>query len=447
MVKPKNKLRDYAGVMQGAAGVVQGATQRGDQEIPIDLIDINPQVRTQFNPEKQASINASIAAQGINQPLILHAKPNGRYDLIAGEYRIRGAFANVLKTVPARVKHNLSPWEIRRIQVSENMEREDISAFDEAMGVAEDVEKYGFDVAKDIWNRSEGWISKRTAVLKYAEPVRKLLQDGISNDLEVAHSLNQLHQLDEQEYGRLEKRLREGIPLSRDEVRGKVQQVKQWQSEAKQRDTRRQTLGQGSTKDKASTGKAAAPSGASTQDKGTQTPPPRDAAPAAAAPAASTAPAAANAATASTSVDQPAAAAADNQVDQQGVPATSGDPAPRISHEQALVLEQMVTLFQSGLANHRLVNDVQGELAELGADMNQTEWALWTLFQTSVLPLLGALGEQRSQRYLQRTIAELRTTKAQELWSKLHPTVDGAPSDDWSATRTPVAPMPKDWQF
>ena len=181
--------------LKAFAGVVQSATQRGDQEIPVDLIDINPQVRTQFNPVKQASINASIAAQGINQSLVLHAKPDGRYDLIAGEYRIRGAFANELKTVPARVKHNLSAWEIRRIQVSENMEREDITAFDEAMGVAEDVEKYGFEVAQQIWNRSEGWISKRTAVLKYAEPVRKLLQDGVSNDLEVAHSLNQLHQL------------------------------------------------------------------------------------------------------------------------------------------------------------------------------------------------------------------------------------------------------------
>lgn len=436
-----NKLRGYAGVLQGAAGVVQGATQRGDSEIPIDLIDINPQVRTQFDPEKQASINASIAAQGINQSLVLHAKPNGRYDLVAGEYRIRGAFANDLKTVPARVRHNLSPWEIRRIQVSENMERADITAFDEAMGVAKDVEQHGFELAQQIWNRSEGWISKRTAVLKYAEPVRKLLQDGVSNDIEVAHSLNQLHQLDEQEYARLEKRLREGIPLSRDEVRGKVQQVKQWQSEAKQRDTRRQTLDQGSAKGRASTGKAAAPSVASAQDKGPRTPPPRDAAPTAAAPAVT------NVATASTSVPQPAAPAADKQVDQQATAAGSADTASKISDEQALILGQMVTLFENGLANHRLVTDVQDELAELGADMNQTDWALWSLFQTCVLPLLGALGEQRSQRYLQRMIAELRSAKAQDLWNKLHPPIDGAASDDWSATHTPVAPMPKGWRF
>jgi hypothetical protein len=93
------------------------------------------------------------------------------------------------------------------------------------------------------------------------------------------------------------------------------------------------------------------------------------------------------------------------------------------------------------------MKDVQGELGELGADMNQTEWAMWSLFQTAMLPLLGALGEQRAQRYLQRTISDLRTAKAQQLWNKLHPVVDGTSAEDWSAERSPVAPMPKDWRF
>jgi ParB family chromosome partitioning protein len=226
------------------AGVVQSATQRGGETtISTGLIDVEAQVRTQFIPERQESMNASIKAQGILQSLVVLAKSDGRYQLIAGEYRLRGAVANGLSEVPVRIKQNLTEWEIRRIQVSENLERTDISAFDEAMGVAADVDKFGFAVAKDIWNRSEGWVSKRTAVLKYAEPVRQLLKDGICNDLEVGHSLNQIHELDVQEYERLEKRLRDGLPLSREEARGKVHQVKEWQNEAKQRDARRQAVG------------------------------------------------------------------------------------------------------------------------------------------------------------------------------------------------------------
>lgn len=413
--------------LQKFTGVVQGATQRGDANVPIHLIDVNRQIRTQFDPERQDSINASIKAQGIHQPIIVLAKPDGRYDLIAGEYRYRGGLANDLKELPARIKHNLTDWEIRRIQVSENMERTDISTFDEAMGVAEDVEKFGFERAKEIWNRSDGWISKRTAVLKYAEPVRKLLEERKTEDLEVAHSLNQLHELAEQEYCRLEKRLRDGLPLSRDEARGKVQQVKQWLAESKQRETRRETLGRGSAKTK---------DAGATVTAGTATPAQASAAGTQAAP-------------------QPTAKGADVASSSQGnktshtpaQPQGAAGGAARISSEQELVLDQMVTLFQNGLASHGLIKDVQAELEALGADMNQTEWAMWSLYQTVALPLLAALGETRAQRYLQRTVADLRTAKPQELWSKLHPTTDGKASNDWSTTRVPVAPMPKDWRF
>jgi len=133
--------------------------------------------------------------------------------------------------------------------------------------------------------------------------------------------------------------------------------------------------------------------------------------------------------------------------DNQVVPHTQQDAQPGITNEQALVLDQMVTLFQHSVENHKLLKDVQTELRDLGADMNQTEWALWSLYQTIALPVLAALGEARAQRYLQRTIADLRATKPLELWNKLHPASDTQASDDWTTPRTPVAPMPKDWQF
>lgn len=417
------------------SGVVQGATHRGDSNVPIGLIDVERQVRTQFDEEKQASINASIHAQGINQSLVLLAKPDGRYRLIAGEYRYRGALANNLTEVPARVRHNLDDWQIRRIQVSENLERTDISAFDEAVGVAEDVAKYGFATAKDIWNRSDGWISKRAAVLKYAEPVRQLLKEGICNDLEVGHSLNQVFELAKDEFTRLEKRLREGVALSREEARAKVQQMKEWANEVQQRQARRQVLDAGATKTSSATDKAAPP-------RSTPKPTTTEAAPAR--PLGTPMPA----------QDRNAPGTLAPTPETEGRSNSDGDATSpvvatteTITQEQALVLQQMVTVYEHGLANHTLVQDVQGELAELGADMNQTEWALWSLFQTAVLPLVGALGPHRAQRYIQRTINELRSAEALELWRKLHPAVDDTQSADWTAASDPVAPMPKDWRF
>jgi ParB family chromosome partitioning protein len=407
----------------------QDATQGGgDTNIPVHLIDVERQIRTKFDPERQTSINASIKAQGINQSLVLLAKPDGRYRLIAGEYRYRGALANELAIVPARVKRNLTEWEIRRIQVSENLERTDISAFDEAMGVAEDVGKFGFNVAMEIWNRSESWISKRTGVLKYGEPVQKLLEEGICNDLEVAHSLNQVYGLDQHEFTRLEKRLRAGVSLSREEARGKVQQVKEWLNESKQRVARRQAVGQQKLASKSSADSTGQSEPVQAPDR-VQT----------AATASSNAAALVSTAVTGAAADiaKPAA------VKRPRTPAEMG----QVTQEQAIILEQMVTLFQSGVANHMLVHAVQDELVAMGLNMNQSEWAMWSLYQTAVLPLLSALGESRARRYLQRTLVDLRSATSQELWNKLHPTVDGGASDDWTAAREPVARMPENWRF
>jgi len=424
--------------LKSFAGVVQSATQRTpDRNIKLNQIDIEKQVRTQFDDAEQAELDASVKAQGILQPVILLALPNGRYRLIAGERRVKSAQNNGLDEVPAVIKHNLEAWEIRRIQVAENADRADLTPLDEARGVQEDVDTYGVEMAMKIWNRSLGWISKRTSVAKFPDPIKRLIADRILGDLEIASSLNQLYQLDEQEYTRLDKRLRDDIPLSRDEIRGKVQQVKEWKDEEKQREERRKTLSKTAPNEKArprppATSTPVKPQPAPAKESATTVH--AESGRSAAAVAAAT-----HGDSATTGVDP----ANSNQVEQPSQQTESST----ITSEQALVLDQMVTLFQNSVANHVLVKDVQKELDELGADRNQTEWAMWSLYQTIALPLLSALGEARAQRYLQRTVAELRTAKAHDLWNKLHPTVDGTQSDDWTTTRDPVAPMPKDWTF
>lgn len=401
--------------------------------ISLDLIDIEKQVRTQFDPNKDAELDASVKAQGIILPVVVLAKANGRYRLIAGERRVRSARRNGLIVILALVKHDLAEWEIRRIQVAENVDRDGITAHDEARSVSEDVATYGFAQAMVIWNRSEGWISKRAAVARYAAPVQRLLEDRVLGDLEVAHSLNQLHALDEQEFMRMDRRLRAGLPLSREEARGKVQQVKEWTAEQRQRDERRRMLSRHAGEGHGHGGLGAlrqTPSAAETgvalrgDSAATHLPSARNV----------------DATSALTAIPSTAAVGRSNPRSQDHAPAG-------ISSEQAIVLEQMVALFQHGVSAHGLMEDIQVELAGLGADMHQTEWAMWSLFQTVALPLLAALGEARAQRYLQRTIGELRVAKPQAIWNRLHPALEVDASDDWTAARAPVTPMPEGWQF
>jgi ParB family chromosome partitioning protein len=140
MVKKNKSLN-----LQQYTGVVQGATQRTpDARIKVNLIDVEAQVRTQFDEQAQAELDASVKAQGVIQPVVLLAKPDGRYRLIAGERRLRSTLNNGIDDIPAVIRSNLEPWEIRRIQVSENAERDDITPHDEARAVSEDVANYGF---------------------------------------------------------------------------------------------------------------------------------------------------------------------------------------------------------------------------------------------------------------------------------------------------------------
>jgi ParB family chromosome partitioning protein len=290
-------------------------------------------------------------------------------------------------------------------------------------------------------------------VVKYAQPIRQLLEDEVCGDFEVIHSLNQIHGLDLVEFSRLEKRLRDGLLLSREEARGKVQQVKEWLSESKQRARRRETLSQNPPPGKIMVAQPDWAGGLNQEPTASQvqmatvvaeTAPqttPTLAAPNPPATASGTPPARAP------SSNHAVVLSAGPTLNLVADPTRTVPGGEQITHEQAVILEQMVTLFKNGVDNHSLVKAVQDELVVIGSNMNQSEWAMWSLYQTVLLPLLSALGESRAQRYLRRTLSDLRSATPQKLWNTLHPTIDGKQSDDLTATRVPVARMPDNWHF
>lgn len=207
------------------AEFAQLAVTPADGEIDVKLIRANKQVRS--NIGDLTELAASIKAIGVIEPIVVHEQEDFEtgdvfYELIAGERRWRGSILAGKEKIPAVIKRNLSDFEIRQMQVTENNEREDLSPYDEAMGVVEDVEKYNVIGAMSIWNRSEGWISKRVGVKKYAEPVLDILKSGLSGDLEALGSLNQLYTIDRNIFDAYHEQLKEGLPLVRATVRDKV---------------------------------------------------------------------------------------------------------------------------------------------------------------------------------------------------------------------------------
>jgi len=114
----------------------------------------NPwQPRTLFDPDEMEELTASVKLHGVQQPVIVRtvrpkapAEGNGtptkgrarkapvRYELVAGERRLRASIASGRKTIPAIVRDDLSDLQVAEIALLENVQRSNLSAIEEAKG-------------------------------------------------------------------------------------------------------------------------------------------------------------------------------------------------------------------------------------------------------------------------------------------------------------------------
>ncbi|MBW4061808.1 ParB/RepB/Spo0J family partition protein [Candidatus Saccharibacteria bacterium] len=113
--------------------VTSETTNTGDglRELPVDLIDPNPhQPRLDFDPIELESLAASIQVHGILQPLVV-TRTGERYELVAGERRLRASKLNGMKTVPAVVR-TLDEQSKLELALIENLQREDLNPMEMA---------------------------------------------------------------------------------------------------------------------------------------------------------------------------------------------------------------------------------------------------------------------------------------------------------------------------
>lgn len=100
-------------------------------EIPISELMSNPyQPRKIFDEESLKELAESIKEHGVFQPIIVKKSVKG-YNIIAGERRTKASELAGLKTVPAIVR-DFSDEEMMQVALLENLQREDLSAIEEA---------------------------------------------------------------------------------------------------------------------------------------------------------------------------------------------------------------------------------------------------------------------------------------------------------------------------
>lgn len=105
------------------------------------------QPRKNFDEYKLRLLANSIAASGILQPLSVRKKSDGGYELIAGERRLRAAVMAGLKKVPC-VLHKTDEGTAALYSLIENIQRCDLTVFEEAAGIERLMSEYGLSQAE-----------------------------------------------------------------------------------------------------------------------------------------------------------------------------------------------------------------------------------------------------------------------------------------------------------
>ncbi len=170
------------GMGRGLAAILPRGQGGGEglRQIPLELVEPNPhQPRQNFDAVSLEELAESIRARGVLQPVVVRPLAGGRYQLVAGERRLRAARLAELDLIPAVVRHT-EDWEGLDLALAENMAREDLNAVEEARACAMLVEDLGLtkeEVGRRV-GRSRVAISNLIRLLALPEEVLELIESG-----------------------------------------------------------------------------------------------------------------------------------------------------------------------------------------------------------------------------------------------------------------------------
>src|SRR5215210_4346150 len=150
--------------------------------IALDKIDPNPeQPRVDFGDLTE--LTASIAEKGVLEPLLVKpSRSTGRWMIIAGERRYRAARAAGLTEVPC-VEMDIDAGSVAEIALIENMQRKDLTVWEEADGLLALCERFGYthdEVARKV-GKSRTTVSEALAIARIPADVREVCRNAEIN--------------------------------------------------------------------------------------------------------------------------------------------------------------------------------------------------------------------------------------------------------------------------
>ena len=152
--------------------------------IQVSLITPNSkQPRQIFSDQQMSDLIESIRENGILQPLLVRPINDGKYELIAGERRLRSAKTLKIDKVPVYILDVKSDEEMLKLALIENIQRDNLSSIEEAEGYAILKGKYSFsesDLAKKI-GKNRSTIANKLRLIKLPPDIKDVLRSKDSD--------------------------------------------------------------------------------------------------------------------------------------------------------------------------------------------------------------------------------------------------------------------------
>lgn len=150
--------------------------------VTLKISEIEPnreQPRKEFDEKALSELAESISKHGLLQPLLVRPLTLGGYQIVAGERRYRACRMAGITEVPVIIRE-LGESETMEIALIENLQREDLTPLEEALGYKVLMEEHGFsqeEVAQSV-GKSRPAVANALRLLKLPESIAEYLKDG-----------------------------------------------------------------------------------------------------------------------------------------------------------------------------------------------------------------------------------------------------------------------------
>lgn len=181
--KKRKGLGQGIGALFPDAANLEEEVDRDDERVelvPLEEIRPNPyQPRRHFDKEALDELTRSIQETGVLQPIILRKSSVKGYEIVAGERRYKASKEAGLETIPAIVRE-LNEEVMMQVAILENLQREDLTALEEADAYHMMMEKLSMTQEKvaERLGKSRSYIANHLRLRTLPDTVKDLLQEG-----------------------------------------------------------------------------------------------------------------------------------------------------------------------------------------------------------------------------------------------------------------------------